>query len=252
MSSSTNIKALEKLSLDLLAATLKEIQSAHKETSLANEKEKYFATAEYLLQEALEYVTGAWEMISSGKPNASIALSRWVLEASLNLMWTVSDKQKIDDRQRDLIGEALRQDACLFEGYAELWPETREYCLNTAEAARTMRTNIGAQDPGPLEKRVGEIRKAINPKGPNWYPLYRICCAAAHPNLKVWVRFGIRDDDSTFPKDPVDSPSRVSWTASNMAAASTYYLVLSAYILVDLGDEDVLKQWWADQVHPLL
>ena len=75
-SSSSDIKTLKTLSCDLLEDTFKEIRSHREKNSPANEE--YFLTTEYLLEEAMEYADGSWEMLISGKPNASIALSRWI------------------------------------------------------------------------------------------------------------------------------------------------------------------------------
>jgi hypothetical protein len=79
------------------------------------------------------------------------------------------------------------------------------------------------------------------------YPLYRICCAAAHPSLKVWERFGIADGSTVY-KQNIDKQSIACW----MAAASTLYLVTHSYCLADLGNIEVLKHWWESQVIPLL
>jgi hypothetical protein len=241
----SNIVSLKKLSSELLGNTLKEIREHRKKSSPPNEV--YFPTAEYLLQEAMEYTIGAWEMIKSGKPNASIALSRWVLEASLDLMWTVAEEDKIEERHKMLLGEALRNDACLLEGLAKLQPDEKQKFESKANEARKIRKNLGVEKPEGLGKRLEEIMQAGKVSWPEMYPLYRICCAAAHPDLKVWERFGIKAN-STFPKDPVEKRSIACW----MAVASTFYLVIFTYRLTELGDAKKLKEWWENQVGPLL
>jgi len=245
MSNCSNIRKLKALSRGLLNAAFKEIRSYREKTSTSN-TERY-VTAEYLLQEAMEYVTGAWEMVKSGKSNASIALSRWVLEASLNLLWIVAERDKIEERHKVLIGEALRNDACLLEGWAKLWPDKSHQFESKANEARRIRESFGVEKPKSLEKRLKEIRQPDKANGPELYPLYRICCAAAHPSLKVWERFGIAGN-STISKDPINKQSVACW----MAAASTFYLVTSAYCLVELGDSKQLKDWWETKVRPLL
>ena len=245
MISSGNIASLQILSSDLLDDTLTAIR-LHREQSSPPNKE-YFLTAEYLLQEAMEYVTGAWEMIKSGKANASIALSRWVLEASLNLLWTVAERDKIEERHKVLIGEALRNDACLLEGLAKLWPDKSHQFESKANEARKIRESLSVEKPEGLDQRLEEIRQSDKANWPELYPLYRICCAAAHPSLKVWERFGIADK-STVSKDPIDKQSTACW----MAATSTFYLVMSTYCLTELGDSKQLKDWWENKVRPLL
>jgi hypothetical protein len=245
MSSCSNIRTLKILSSDLLEAALKEMRSCREKTSPPNTE--HFLTAEYLLQEAMEYVAGAWEMIIFVKPNASIALSRWVLEASLNLLWTVADRNKIEERLKVLVGEALRSDACLLEGLAKLWPDKSHQFESKANEARRIRKNFGVEKPESLYKRLEEIRQPDKANGPGLYPLYRIGCAAAHPDLKVWERF-CSAADSTASKDPIDKQSIACW----MAAASTLYLVTHAYCLTELGDIELLKHWWEREVVPLL
>lgn len=240
MSSCSNIRKLKALSRGLLNAAFKEIQSYREKTSPSN-TERY-VTTEYLLQEAMEYVTGAWEMVKSGKHNASIALSRWVLEASLNLLWIVVERDKIEERHKVLIGEALRNDACLLEGLAKLWPDKSHQFESKANEARRIRESFGVEKPECLDQRLKEIKLSDK-----WYPLYRICCAAAHPGLKVWERFGSAGDP-TVSKDPINKQSVACW----MAAASTLHLVASAYCLTGLGDPKQQKDWWENKVRPLL
>jgi len=245
MSSSSDIKTLKTLSCDLLEDTFKEIRSHREKNSPANEE--YFLTSEYLLQEAMEYVAGAWEMIISGKPNASIALSRWVLEASLNLLWIVADRDKIDDRLKVLVGEALRDGACLREGLAKLWPAKAVQFESKAKEMREIRKEFDVERPKPLPERLQEIKLPGKDNWPELYSLYRICCAEAHPGLNVGERFYIVNE-LAVPKEPIDKQSIACW----MAAASTLYLATNTYCLTELGDADVLKQWWKKQVSPLL
>lgn len=244
-SNARKIKSIKILSSSLIIDALKEIRSHRENTSTTNEES--FLTAEYILQESREYVDGSWEMLISGKPNASIALSRWLLEASLNLLWTVANKDKIEERLKVLVGEALRQDACLLEGLMKLHPDKSHLFESKAKEAREARKNLGVEKPDGLEKRIEEIVLPNQANLPPYYSLYRICCAAAHPNLKVWERFCIVDK-ATYPKNPIDKQSIACW----MAASSTLYLVTNAYCLTKLGDANALKQWWKKQVSPLL
>ncbi len=245
MCSCSKIDSLQTLSRDLLDGKLAEIR-LHREKYSPSNKE-YFLTAEYLLQEAMEYVTGAWEMVKSGKSNASIALSRWVLEASLNLLWIVAERDKIEERHKVLIGEALRNDACLLEGLAKLWTDKSPQFKSKANEARKIRKSLGVEKPEDLNQRLQEIRQSDIANLPDLYPLYRICCAAAHPNLKVWERFGSAGDP-TVSKDPIDKQSTACW----MVAASTLYLVTFTYCLTGLEDLKQLKDWWETKVRPLL
>ncbi len=247
MSNSNKIASLKTLSSNLLDKTLEEIKLHQKESSPPNEG--YFLTAEYLLQEAMEYVAGAFEMIESGKSNASIALSRWVLEASLNLYWTLADSDKIDERLMILCGEALRCEACLLEGSAKLklWPDKSQLFKENATKARKIRKDLRVEKPESLYKRLESIEEQSETNWPDLYPLYRICCAAAHPNLNVWERFDLADG-TIVSKDPIDKQSIACW----MAAASTFYLVIFTYHLTELGDSKQLKDWWENKVRPLL
>jgi hypothetical protein len=245
MFSETNIKSLKRLSIDLLDNALKEISLHRKSTSPSNEEK--FLTAEYLLLEAKEYVAGAWEMVSMESYNASIAFSRWILEASLNLLWAVTDKDETEDKLKVLAGEALRCDANISEGLAEIWPGHAEAFKSNAAEARKVRKSLGVMKPNSLEQRLKDIKQEDDPKWPGLYPLYRVCCAAAHPSLKVWERFAY-SGNSTVRREPVDKYEISSW----MASASTLYLVMFSYYLTGLGDSQQLKDWWKNKVRPLL
>ncbi len=248
MSNSNKIASLQTLSSNLLDETLEEMRLHRKGSSPP--KEGYFCIAEYLLQEAMEYVTGAFEMIKSGKANASIALSRWVLEASLNLLWTVADSDKIDERLKVLAGEALRSDACLLESLAKLWPDKSHQFESKANEARRIRKSFGVEKPDDLCTRLESIKEQPG-KMTDYiealYPLYRICSATAHPSLKIWERFGCVDGQ-TVSKDPIDK----QWIACWMATAPVFYLVVFTCCLTELGDREQLKEWWDNKVRPLL
>jgi len=245
MCNKSNITSLKTLSIDLLNDAIKEITSHHEKTSPPNEE--YFLTAEYLLQEAIEYIIGSWEMLISNKPNASIALSRWILEASLNLLWTIAERDKIEERLKILVGEALRNDACLLEGLTKLWPDKRKEFESKAREAREIRKSLCDEKPKSLNDRLEEIKPPDKDNLSEFYALYRICCASAHPSLKVWERFCSKKD-KTDSKDAIDKKPIACW----MAAASTLYLVTSTYCLVELGDSTKLKDWWEKKVRPLL
>lgn len=245
MDDQSKLALLKTLSINLLTDAFKEIKSHREDTSPQNVE--HFLTAEYLLQEAFEHVTGSWDMLISNKPNASIALSRWALEASLNLLWTIADRNKIDDCLKTLVGEALRLDACLLEGLAKLWPEHAERYKNKAQEARSVREGLGVERPKDINTRLENIRQPERDNWPELYPLYRICCSSAHPGLKVWERFG-GTADSVESKNPIDKQSIARW----MAAASTLYLVANAFCLTELGRKEELDEWWSKQVAPLL
>lgn len=245
MDEQDKLESLKALSIGLLTNALEEIESHRKSSSPQNIE--HFLTAEYLLQEAFEYVTGAWDMLISNKPNAAIALSRWALEASLNLLWTVADRSNIDNCLKTLVGEALRLDACLLEGLAKLQPENAEQYTNKAQEARTVRKGLGVEKPDDLNTRLENIRQPERDKWPELYSLYRICCSSAHPGLKVWERFG-GAADSIEAKNPIDKQS----IARFMAAASTLYLVTNAFCLTKCGEIEKLDEWWLKQVESLL
>jgi hypothetical protein len=246
MCSRSNTKYLKTLSIDLLDNALKEITLHRKKTSPPNDEN--FITAEYLLLEAKEYIEGAWDMVSIGRYNASIALSRWILEASLNLFWAVAGKDEIQNKLKVLAGEALRCDANLREGLAEIWPSHAGVFKSSAEEARKVRKSLGIDKlPESLEKRLKDIKQEDNPNWKDLYPLYRICCSSAHPSLKVWERFAY-SGNSIIGREPVDKYEVSSW----MAAASALYLVMFSYCLTSLGDSQELKDWWENKVRPLL
>ena len=244
MSISDNITTLKTLTCKLVEDTLRQIRSHREQYSPTNEER--FCIPEYLLEEALEYLSGAWDMILVDRPKAAVTLSRWVVEASLNLFWVVAGKKdETDDRLKRLCGEALRNEASMFEGLAELWPNQKDLFSKRARKARKVRKEeLGVEEKQlpSLNTRLEEVKL-----DEQLYPVYRICCAAAHPGLNVWERCGA--DGSTGPGSPIDRH-----TACWMAAQSAFHLVAGAYILTELeaGDKEVLQSWWKDKVGPLL
>ena len=108
-----NTRALSEHTTDLIEKALRELRAGRSNSS--SSKEQHFRTATYLLEEGRAYVRGAWSMVASGNAQASLALSRWVLEAAMNLWWVVGDSSRVHERLRELVGEALRNEACLRE-----------------------------------------------------------------------------------------------------------------------------------------
>lgn len=248
MNSTGNISTLKGLTSELINNALNEIKR-ERQNSLSY-MEGRFRTAEYLLLEAKEYIDGAWEMLEHNKCRASLALSRWLLEASIYLLWVLDGKDEIEQRLKDITGEALRNDANLCEGLAELCPKEASALKSQAQKARTAITTLGARK---LERSLEKMVKNIKEPNTNWprlYVLYRICCAAAHPALKFWERFASAGNAtiSSVPTSPIDNRRIACW----MTAASTLYLVFGAYCLTKLGKIEDLDNWWKKQVSPLL
>jgi hypothetical protein len=242
MAKPMNIESLAALTSALIRGALMQIQGASR--NLSSGHERRFQTVLYFLSESEEYVGGAWVMLASGKVRAALALSRWVLEAALDLLWTVADKDRADQRLRDLCGEALRQDAALAENLVKIWRDLAGPLNEKAKRARQMMEDLGAEGLQPLATRMdqleasGEAGAELGALGPQLYALYRICCAAAHAGLKIW-----ESSDNT-----ILTPERACF----VAAASPLYLVLSAHVLTDTGDAAELNNWWSDKVRPLL
>jgi len=214
-------------------------------------KEKHFRTAEYFLLEARDYVDAAWDILAIGNVGASLGVSRWTLEAAMNLWWVVSSKDRVAQRLTDLAGEALRQDANLLHGLAELWPDQAHVLQRRAAKARQVRNDLGCASLQGLEIRMKDIGPPDRAEWPDLYVLYRICCSAAHPGLKLWERFDAVDQ-ATVSSEPSNNTIPTLHTASFMAAASPLYLVLFAYCLTETGNADDLKRWWSTKVVPLL
>ena len=128
------LKVLQDKSSHLLVSALAAIR-AHR-TRTPRGQEKRFMVAEYLLAEAQGYVTGSFDLLKADNPRVSLAVSRWIVEAALNLLWATASEPEIDKRLRSLEAEALRLDALRSEGLADLCPGRAQECLDSAEAAR--------------------------------------------------------------------------------------------------------------------
>jgi hypothetical protein len=244
-----NIQRLKELTGTLIQDALAEIRSEWPNSS--EYAENRFRTAEYFLLEAQDYVDGAWQMLLVGNARASLAISRWTLEAALNLWWVVSDPDKTKQRLTDLVGEALRQDANLREGLAKMWPHRAAALKQSASRARQIRTELGVVRTTKLDEMMKEAKPPDKPDWPDLYVHYRVCCAAAHPGLKVWERFNTVNQTVVSIKtsgDTVLTSDMAIW----MAAAPAFWLVSFACSLADAGSAEKLKAWWDAEVAPLL
>lgn len=244
-----NIQRLKKLTGALIQEALAEIRSECPHSPEYSENR--FRTAEYFLLEAPDYVDAAWQMLLIGNARVSLAISRWTLEAALNLLWVVSDPDKTEQRLTELVGEALRQDACLREGVAKMWPHRATVLKQSASRARQVRTELGVVKTTNLAEMMKEARPPDKPDWPDLYVHYRVCCAAAHPGLKVWERFNTANQTVVSIKtsgDTVLTSDMAIW----MAATSAFWLASFACSLADTGNAEKLKAWWNAEVAPLL
>jgi len=249
MNGTGDTASLRKLTTALINDALTEVRSKRPSSSAG--KKKHFRTAEYFLLEAHDYVAGAWDMLAIGNVRASVAISRWILEAAMNLWWVVSDEGEMHQRLTDLAGEALRQDANLLDGLANLWPNEAETLHQRAKKARQVRTDIKCAGLDPLEKRMKDIKPLDTPDWPDLYTLYRICCAAAHPGLRGWERFK-KVGQAIVSTEPSDNTILTFDTTAWMAAAPTLYLVSFTCCLTQTGDLESLKHCWNTKISPLL
>jgi hypothetical protein len=248
MVQAVNTTSLQKLTSELIDDAMKEIRSTWRSSS---GKDRCFVTAIYLLDESRAYTAAAWNAITADNALVALALSRWVLEAAMSLWWVVADPNEIDQRLTDLAGEALRGDANLNDGLAQIWTGQSKALRDKAKRAREMRTEIGARELPPLGQMMETTKPPDRPGWPGFYPLYRICCAAAHPGLRLWERF--KDAESpTMQARSSKNSILTTETASWMAAVSPLYLVAHSFCLTDAGDAKTLNDWWSKKMSPLL
>jgi len=250
MTTESNLDSLHEKAAELTAKALTEVRQGR--INAAEAKVGRFRTAEYLLVEAEEYVSAALDMLKAGRTRASLTVSRWVLEAALNLSWVTAKPRELDERLRSLVAEGLRLGAVRFRGLAELYPGQAKQFKAEAEARRQASKDLLGQAErrlDSLDTRVKSIQWPCQPKSiPDLYALYRVCCGAAHPGLELERRFDLRAGGVTVTRQPPDQRplARFIW------AASTLWLVSAAYCLTDLGDTKRLTKWWKDEMAPLV
>jgi hypothetical protein len=244
-----NIRRLKDLTSTLIQEALAKIRQGRHQSSMCDDNR--FRTAEYFLLEAGDRVNGAWEMLLIGNARASLAISRWTLEAALNLLWVVSNPDKINQRLTDLVGEALRQDANLREGLAKMWPHRAAALTRSANKARQIRAKLGVVRTTTLDEMMKETKPPDKREWPDLYVHYRVCCAAAHPGLKVWERF-TADGQTTISTKPSVDTILTSDMAMWMAVAPAFWLVSFAYSLTNHEDAGEMKEWWSAKAAPLL
>jgi hypothetical protein len=233
--SEMDIIALRELTCGLVEQAWSEVSSL---VDTKTEQEERRSVASYYLFASREYTEGAWQMLSENRRLAALALSRWPLEAALNLLWVLADNKEVDKRVNDLRAKALWQEEALHRGIAEAWPNFatphREIAEKVANAAR----GLGARSLDSLEKRMEELEgtdvatEKLGELGPMLYVYYRICSVAIHAHPRVW-----EDPDKRVAKP---------WVIYRIAASSPLYLVAAAHCLTVTGDIDKLYKWWAE------
>ncbi len=250
MERSSKLTQLQEKTGRLLAKALTQIQQGLLHAPKAEKRR--FEAAVYVLSEAEEYVRASWDLLRAGSPRVSLATSRWVLEAALNFTWVTKDPKEVDERLRCLMADALRLEDARLDGLAELYPNDAKQLKDAATAARGNMKELVGEVKRPLDSlnnRVESMRVRMEGKSvPDLYPLYRICCAAAHPGLDLHRRFDLALGGATVTRKLADDTD----IAIFISAASAQWLVSSAYCLTDLGNADCLNRWWKDEIRPLL
>ena len=242
--------ALNKEINRLITKTLRGIRQGRSRSS--GDKEKYFRTAEYFLLRSRQYVSGAWEMLEKDRAYAAFALTRWVLEAALNLGWVASDKGKMGQRLNELVGEALRQDANLLDGLAELWPGQACALQQMKKKAQEFKKNLKVNGRlANLETRLKDIKLPDEDHMPKLYPLYRTCCSAAHPGLNPW-EWSHQVGPARVIAPPCDDTTMLTPDrATCMLVLSVAHLLWFACLLAGI-DPGYLNQWWKKKGSRLL
>ena len=229
------ITALRRLTCDLVEEAWSQV-SALPDTGPAQEVRH--SVASYYLFASREYVGGAWQMLSENRRLAALALSRWPLEAALNLLWALAGNGEVDQRITDLRAKALWQEEALQRGIAEAFPTLVVPHGETAKKVANAARNLGARSLDSLEKRMEELEATdiatgkLGELGPRLYVYYRICSVAVHAHPRVW-----EDPDKRVAKP---------WVIYRITVSSPLYLVAAAYCLTGSGDIDKLYKWWAE------
>lgn len=236
---------------NLVANALKEIREGR--PNAGHSKEARFRVAEFLLAEAGEYVDASFDLLSTGKARASLATSRWILEAALNLIWVTADPKRVDKGLKLLAAEALRLEAAKLEDLRELFPAQASQLTAQANAARLEhKALLTGQDQSRLDSlstRLESIRDKLKASSmPNPYGLYRVCCAAGHPGVAFWRRFSQAPGGAMVTREPPDD----TYDACFILGASITWLVSGAYCLTELGDAERLQIWWKNEIAPLV
>ncbi len=249
MKTSSKLTQLQEKTGKLLAKALKDVKQGRRNASKA--KQVRFRTVEYLLTEAREYVDASWELLIAGKPRASLATCRWVVEAGLNLLWVAHETNQIEKRLKLLAAEGLRLEAALLEGLGKLFPKRAERFKHRATDARRQIRELmgeGKWRLPPLKNRMDSIKGSPDAEvARNAYCVYRICCDATHPGLKLWRQFDLGPRGATVTRTRTDH----THTATFISAAPVLWLVSVAYCLTELGNPESLNKWWKDVI-PLL
>jgi hypothetical protein len=226
-----SIDALKELTESLIWETIKEIG-----TTPDNAKEDHYVVARYYLSESQECMEGVWPMLAESRFRAALALSRWVLEAALNLIWAVADDKEVDQRLQDLRGKALYQEAALRDELAEASFGEIEVQKEQAEKARSAAARVQGRPLGALEDRVKSLQttdvapKKLGELGPKLYAYYRICSTAIHAHPRVWEH----------PQKKIVRP----WVVYLIATLSPFYLVGATHVLTGTGDLNRMYEWW--------
>ena len=218
-----------------------------------------FRVGEFLLAEAQEFAVSAWEELKAGRSRASLATSRWLLEAALNLLWVTAPQGDLEDRLRFLVAEALRQEGALLDGLVELNAVQakqfgfEERAVEARQRGKELMEQVVERYRRSLDARIKSIMPLLQAKGcsKNPYALYRICCGAAHPGLDIRRRFQLCPGGATVTRGRPDLTS----IACFVLAASTWWLIGGVYQLALPNKPKLLAEltdWWANKVSPLI
>ena len=121
-----------------------------------------------------------------------------------------------------------------------------------AEKARETRKELGiGRRLKSLQTRMEDVKPPERPNWPDLYVLYRICCLASHPALRVWGRYRVVGS-ATVSSEPMDHKFLTPELGSWMAAASALYLVSHCYCVTETGRLGELTDWWNTKAAPLL
>jgi hypothetical protein len=251
--------SLHKLTSKLLRKTLYDTRKA-RDNSLAAMNARFYTT-EFLLTEAQEFSEASWAELKAGRSRVSLAVSRWVLEAAMNLLWASMVPAECDERLKFLTAEALRQEGVLLNGLAAMNAEKAEelkigqYATEAKKQENELRDQLTSKSkdyPSTIARRIESILPQLEALFcPRLYPLYRICCGAAHPGFDTWRLFQPGPGGSMIKKDR----SNCYQNACSISAGAACWLAVGVYHLTQPDNVELhnsVMNLWAKTVVPIV
>lgn len=197
-----------------------------------------------IICESESYLTSAWRELKAGALRPSIMMTRWLVEAAMDVMWACHDNESINSKLDALTKRSFQEEKKRLRSIQSLYPDS---IAHLEQNIAQINDEVNSINVGPMPNLADRMRLVPQPGNFNMYDLYRICCEASHPRIELWNWYKY-ENDVILKKKPRSTSNFTIWLIS----ASSFYLAIATLNLAQAGEVESARKHWLTKISPFI